>query len=275
MEPFPKSYQDLMQITEIYAVRALNLCPVSPSIKRMNTYFFGGPITRTVKALIAVNIAVFVLQKISHLLFDSHFLELYFGLVPVHVTQDLMLWQFATYMFLHGGVFHIFFNMLTLFMFGNDLERLWGTRRFLNYYFVTGIGAGMCSWLVAVNSGAAVIGASGAVYGVLLAYALTYPNRIVYLNFLLPVKVKWLVLIMGAVAFFSSVGGGEPGIAHIAHLGGMVIGFLYLKGKGWKDKYRYFNEQRRREQLKRQFEVYYGDVRKKIEKDKKKGPTIH
>lgn len=264
-----------MQITDIYAVRALNLRPDSPSIKRMSTYFFGGPITRTVKALIALNIAVFVLQKISHLFFDSHFLELYFGLVPVRVTQELMLWQFVTYLFLHGGVFHIFFNMLTLFMFGNDLERLWGRRRFLNYYFVTGIGAGICSWLVSTSSGAAVIGASGAVYGLLLAFALTYPNRIVYLNFLLPVKVKWLVLIMGAMAFFSSVGGGEPGVAHIAHLGGMVIGFLYLKGKGWKDKYRYFNEQRRREQLKRKFEVYYGDVRKKIENDKKKGPTIH
>lgn len=275
MKPFPQSYPDLMQITDIYVVRALNLWPDSPSIRRMSTYFFGGPITRTVKALIALNIAVFVLQKISHLFFDSNFLELYFGLVPVRVTQELMLWQFVTYLFLHGGVFHIFFNMLTLFMFGNDLERLWGRRRFLNYYFVTGIGAGICSWLVSTNSWAAVIGASGAVYGLLLAFALTYPNRIVYLNFLLPVKVKWLVLIMGAIAFFSSVGGGEPGVAHIAHLGGMVIGFLYLKGKGWKDKYRYFNERRRREQLKRQFEVYYGDVRKKIEDDKKNGPTIH
>ena len=240
----------------------------------MNTYFFGGPITRTVKALITLNVAVYILQVISHL-FGSHFLELYFGLVPVRVTHELMLWQLVTYMFLHGGIFHILFNMLTLFMFGNDLERYWGTRRFLNYYFITGIGAGICSWLAAVNSTAIVIGASGAVYGLLLAYALTYPNRIVYLNFLLPVKVKWLVLIMGGIAFVSSVGGGEPGVAHIAHLGGMAIGYLYLKGKGWRDRYHYFEEQRRREQLKKQFEVYYGDVRRKIEKDKKKGPTIH
>ena len=240
----------------------------------MNSYFFGGPITRTVKTLITLNIAIYVLQVITHL-FGSNFLELYFGLVPIRVTRELMLWQLVTYMFLHGGIFHILFNMLTLFMFGNDLERYWGTRRFLNYYFVTGIGAGICSWLAAPNSVAVVIGASGAVYGLLLAYALTYPNRIVYLNFLLPVKVKWLVLIMGAIAFVSSIGGGEPGIAHIAHLGVMVIGYLYLKGKGWRDKYRYFDEQRRREQLKRQFEVYYGDVRRKIDNDKKKGPTIH
>lgn len=239
----------------------------------MNTYMFGGPVTRTVKALIITNLAVYLLQIVSHLL-GSRFIDLYFGLVPIRVTQELMLWQFVTYMFLHGGVFHIFFNMLTLFMFGNELERYWGTPRFLNYYFTTGIGAGVCSWIVAPNSFVIVIGASGAIYGLLLAYGLTYPNRIVYLNFLLPVKVKWLVLIMGAMAFFSSFDR-QSGVADIAHLGGMVIGYLVLKGKGWLDRYRYFNEQRQREQLKRQFEVYYGDVRRKIEEEKKKPPTIH
>lgn len=246
----------------------------SPSIQLMNTYFFGGPITRTVKALIIGNIAVFVVQNVAHL-FGSNFVDLHFGLVPGLVTSELMLWQLVTYMFLHGGVFHIFFNMLTLFMFGNELERYWGTPRFLNYYFVTGIGAGICSWMVAPHSYSVVIGASGSIYGLLLAYGLTYPNRIVYVNFLLPIKVKWLVIIMGAMAFFSSFGGTDSGIASIAHLGGMAVGYLFLKGKEWVDKYRYFNEQRHREQLKRQFEVYYGDVRRKIEDDKKKGPTIH
>ena len=252
----------------------MNLLPDSPSIEWMNTYFFGGPITRTVKALIAVNIVVFLLQIFSHLL-DSYFIDRYFGLVPIQVTNDLMLWQLVTYMFLHGGFFHIFFNMLTLFMFGNELERYWGTPRFLNYYFITGIGAGVCSWAVAPHSTAVVIGASGAIYGLLLAYGVTYPNRIVYVNFLLPVKVKWLVIIMGAMAFLSSIGGAESGVANIAHLGGMVVGYVVLKGKEWWDKYHYFNAQRQREQLKRQFEVYYGDVRRKVEEDKKKGPTIH
>jgi membrane associated rhomboid family serine protease len=239
----------------------------------MKTYFFGGPITRTVKALIAINIVVFVLQVISRLL-GVNAIVVYFGLIPARVTEDLMLWQFVTYMFLHGGVFHIFFNMLTLFMFGNDLERYWGTRRFLTYYFITGIGAGICSWLVAMHSESVIIGASGAIYGLLLAYGVTYPNRIVYLNFLLPVKVKWLVVIFGAMAFLSSIGGSEPGVASIAHLGGMVIGYLFLKGKDWVDRYKYFNEQRQREQLKRQFEIYYGDVRRKID-NKNKPPTIH
>jgi membrane associated rhomboid family serine protease len=240
----------------------------------MKTYFFGGPVTPTVKVLIAANVGVFILQIVSHLL-GSSFIDLYFGLVPIRVTREYMLWQFVTYMFLHGGVFHIFFNMLTLFMFGNELERYWGTHRFLTYYFITGIGAGVCSWLVAMNSWSIVIGASGAIYGLLLAYGLTYPNRIVYLNFLLPLKVKWLVLIMGAMAFLSSISGSEPGVASIAHLGGMVVGYLFLKGRDWGDRYRTFSEHRQREQLKRQFEVYYGDVRRKIEQDKKKGPTIH
>jgi membrane associated rhomboid family serine protease len=246
----------------------------SPSIQLMNTYFFGGPITRTVKALILVNIAVDLLQIVSHLL-GSQWIDWYLGLVPIRVTHELMLWQLVTYMFLHGGVFHILFNMLTLFMFGNDLERYWGTHRFVVYYFITGIGAGICSWLVAMNSVAIIIGASGAIYGLLLAYGLTYPNRIVYLNFLLPVKVKWMVLIMGCVAFLSSISGSESGVASIAHLGGMLVGYLFLKGNDWSEKYRRFNEHHRRERLKRQFEVYYGDIRRKIQEDKKKGPTIH
>jgi membrane associated rhomboid family serine protease len=275
MEPFPHPISMTGGVSiEFASLWPLNLHPSSPSIEGMNTFFFGGPATRTVKALITANIAVFLVQVVFHL-FGSDFIELNFGLVPAHVTHDLMIWQLATYMFLHGGVFHILVNMLILFMFGNQLERYWGTRRFLNYYFITGIGAGICSWLLTPNSAAVVIGASGAIYGLLLAYGLTYPNRIVYLNFLLPLKVKWLVIIMGAIAFLNSISGSEPGVANIAHLGGMLVGYLYLKGKDWWGKYRYFDEQRRREQLKRQFEVYYGDVRRKIDDDKKKGPTIH
>ena len=236
--------------------------------------FFGGPVTRTVKILIAVNVGVFLLQTLAHLL-GTNFIEVYFGLVPSLVTHDYMFWQLATYMFLHGGFFHILFNMLTLYMFGNDLERYWGTDRFLKYYFITGIGAGVCSWLVSPNSVSITIGASGAIYGLLLAYGMLYPNRIVYLNFLLPVKVKWLVIIMGAIAFFSSISGSEPGVANIAHLGGMLVGYVFLKGKDWIGNYRLYDERRKREELKRQFEVYYGEMRRKMDQEKKKGPTIH
>jgi membrane associated rhomboid family serine protease len=236
--------------------------------------FFGGPVTRTVKILIIINVAVFLLQLLSER-GGSDLLVRYFGLIPSRITDDLWLWQLATYMFLHGGFQHIFFNMLTLFMFGNDLERYWGTLRFLNYYFITGIGAGICSWLISIHSIAVTIGASGAIYGILLAYGLLYPNRIVLLNFLLPVKVKWLVIITGAIDFYASLTGDEPGVAHIAHLGGMLVGLVFLKGKDWLVQYQVYQANRKREQLKKQFEVYYGDVRRKVEEDKKKGPTIH
>jgi membrane associated rhomboid family serine protease len=241
---------------------------------RTTRAFFGGPVTYTVKLLIIVNVAMFVLQMIGQMA-GTHFLVSWFGLVPSYVTRNLMVWQFVTYMFLHGGIFHLFFNMLTLFMFGNDLERYWGTPRFLKYYFVTGIGAGICSWIVAPDSRAVIIGASGAIYGLLLAYGLLYPNRIIYLNFLLPVKVKWLVIFMGAMAFFSSLTGGSPGVAHVAHLGGMVVGLFFLKSRDWLARYQVYSERRKREQLKKQFEVYYGEMRRKLEDDKKRGPSIH
>jgi membrane associated rhomboid family serine protease len=236
--------------------------------------FFGGPATRTVKTIIIINVAVFLVQIIAQFA-GIRAIFVAFALIPWRVTHELTLWQFITYMFLHGGVFHILFNMLTLYMFGNELERYWGAARFLRYYLITGIGAGVCSWIVGTESSIAIVGASGAIYGILLAYGLLYPNRIVYLNLLLPIKVKWMVLIMGAVAFLSSVTGGEPGVAHVAHLGGMLVGYVMLRGPEWLGRYVMHREYRRREKLKRQFEVYYGEVRRKIDQDKKKGPTIH
>lgn len=235
---------------------------------------FGGPAAKTVKTIIIINVAVFLVQLIAQIA-GIRAIFVAFALIPWRVTHELTLWQFITYMFLHGGVFHILFNMLTLYMFGNELERYWGAARFLRYYLITGIGAGVCSWIVGPESSIAIVGASGAIYGILLAYGLLYPNRIIYLNLLLPIKVKWMVLIMGAVAFLSSVTGGEPGVAHVAHLGGMLVGYVMLRGPEWLGRYVMQREYRRREKLKRQFEVHYGDVRRKIEQEKKKGPTIH
>ncbi len=238
----------------------------SPSV------FFGGPVTRTVKALIGVNVVVFLLQMLGRAA-GVNFLELYFGLIPWRITHDLMIWQFVSYMFLHDGFFHIFINMFTLYMFGNDLERAWGSKRFLTYYFVTGIGAGLCSFVLGINSPTLTIGASGAIYGLLLAYGMLYPNRLVYLYFLFPVKVKWLVIFMGVLAFLSSITGSEPGVANIAHLGGILVGYLFLKGRDWVQRLQLFQAHRKREELKRQFEVYYSELRQKIDDEKK--PTIH
>lgn len=140
-----------------------------------------------------------------------------------------LIWQPITYMFMHGGVWHVAINMFVLWMFGTELENIWGKNVFLKYYFVTGIGAGII-WL-AFNLGgsnAILIGASGAVYGILMAYGLLFPNRTVYIYFLFPVKVKWFVLFIGAIAFFSSMGPGSN-ISHLTHLSGMLIGYLYLR----------------------------------------------
>jgi membrane associated rhomboid family serine protease len=239
--------------------------------------FFGGPVTKTVKTLIIVNVAVWVVLILARAA-GSRFLELTFGLVPWHITHDLFVWQFVSYMFLHeasvlDGFFHIFINMFTLYMFGNDLERVWGSKRLLRYYLIVGIGAGFCSYLVGINARTVTIGASGAIYGLLLAYGLLYPNRLVYLYLLFPIKVKWLVIIMGGLAFLSSITGSEPGVAHIAHLGGILVGYVILRGNRWVERLKIHQDQRRREELKRQFEVYYSEVRRKIDEDKK--PTIH
>lgn len=182
-----------------------------------------GMMTPGVKNLLLANIAVFIVQILAPSLVENK----YFILVPQLVFKKLYLWQLVTYMFLHGGLGHIFFNMFALWMFGIELERTWGTKEFLKYYFLTGIGAGI---FIALFSSYPTIGASGAVYGVLAAFALFFPDRYVYLYFLFPIKMKYLALGLGLIEFLSSYRAAD-GIAHVAHLGGMIIGFFYLRYK--------------------------------------------
>ena len=153
-----------------------------------------------------------------------------FGLTPVYVLEKLFIWQLVTYLFIHGNFWHLFWNMFSLWMFGCELERYWGSRQFLRFFMVTGIGAGVLSVLFDPQSRVPTIGASGSIYGILMAYGMMFPERRVYLYFLFPVKVKYFVAMLGAIAFFSTWNSSGSTIAHIAHLGGMVFGFLYLKG---------------------------------------------
>ena len=181
--------------------------------------------TDAIKILVSVNFGVFLLQTISGA--ESLFFPL-FGLVPKLVWSQFMLWQPFTYLFFHGGVWHVLINMFVLWMFGSELERLWGKTHFLKFYFVTGVGAGIVTALFGLNSLTPIVGASGAVYGILLAYGLTYPNRTVYLYGIIPIKSLWFVIGIGTIAFMSSFDNVSQ-ISHLTHLSGMVIGYLMLK----------------------------------------------
>ncbi len=224
-------------------------------------FVLGGSTTPAVRALLIANVVVFLFQMVATALAQVR-LEHIFGLVPYDVVHHLYLWQLATYMFLHGGLFHIGFNMLALWMFGTELEDLWGTKKFLRFYFITGIGAAIMTMLVGPNSYIVTIGASGAIYGLLAAYGLLFPDRVILLYFVLPIRAKYLVLILGLITFWSSLSATGGGVAHVAHLGGMIFGWLYLRGPRlprWKvgDSYQKW----RRNRLRKKFQVYYQKTR--------------
>ena len=203
----------------------------NPSEVSYKSQFF----TDAIRTLVLVNVVVYLLQSLSGK--EDVFFRL-FGLVPSSFLSELMIWQPFTYMFFHApfyssvGISHILLNMLGLWVFGRELEQAWGKNNFLKYYFVTGIGSGLVTFLFQINSDSPVIGASGAVYGVLLAYGLSYPNRMLYIWGIIPVKSLWLVIIMGAIAFFGLLGNAD-GISHVTHISGMVIGYFMLNKK-WR-----------------------------------------
>ena len=181
--------------------------------------------TDAIKILVSVNFGIFLLQTIART--EGMFFPL-FGLVPKMVWSEFMLWQPFTYLFFHGSIWHVLINMFILWMFGSELERLWGKEHFLKFYFVTGVGAGLVTIIFGLNSMTPIVGASGAVYGVLLAYGLTYPNRTVYLYGIIPIKSLWFVIGIGVIAFMSSFDNVSQ-ISHLTHLSGMMIGYLMLK----------------------------------------------
>jgi membrane associated rhomboid family serine protease len=193
---------------------------------RQRSFSFGpgGFLPPVVKYLLVANGIAFLLELVI-----GGAMIYYLGLVPRLITGQFMIWQFLTYMFLHGGFFHLLFNMFALWMFGSDIERVWGSREFLKYYLICGLGAGAFNFILAINSPIPVIGASGAIYGILVAFAMLFPNRLIYIYFLFPIKAKYLVIIFGVIEFFASLGQSQGGVAHFAHLGGMVVGFIYLK----------------------------------------------
>lgn len=180
---------------------------------------FGFSLTPWVKRLIAANVVVFVLTSLFPPLVD------WLAFAPALVL--VRPWTIVTYMFVHGGFLHILFNMIVLFFFGPPLEQEWGAAEFLKFYFACGLGGALFSFIFAPHT--AVIGASAAIFGVMLAFAMIWPNSPIYIWGIFPIKAKWLVLGLIALQLFSVFHGQSDGIAHFAHLGGVAVGFLYLK----------------------------------------------
>ncbi|HLV02384.1 MAG TPA: rhomboid family intramembrane serine protease [Acidobacteriota bacterium] len=189
----------------------------------------GPRISPVVKYLIIANVVVFLWQTLASLVGSYEIIRI-FGLTPYLVIARLYFWQLVTYLFLHGDLLHILFNMFALWMFGSELERYLGSSEFLKFYFITGVGAGLFSLLFHPFSTIPTIGASGAIYGILMAYGMMFPNRYVYLYFLFPVKVKYFVAVLGLIAFLSALSASQSPVDNFAHLGGMLFAFLYLKG---------------------------------------------
>jgi membrane associated rhomboid family serine protease len=188
------------------------------------SFSFGYGLTPWVKNLIVANIAIFLFDYMS-----GGRLAMYMAFVPGRILMEP--WTVVTYMFAHGGFFHVFLNMLVLFFFGPPLEQRWGSREFLKFYFICGFGGALLSFVFAPMS--PIIGASAAVYGIMLAFAMYWPDSPIYIWGVLPVKAKYLVLFMATVSILSMFGSGRgDNIAHAAHLGGFAAGFLYLKFNG-------------------------------------------
>jgi len=234
---------------------------------RVNWEFF---ITPGVKLLLIANCAVFLLQVFIYYFREAqseYRFDLWFGLVPSGVIPGLRIWQPFTYLFLHdvNSIWHIVVNMFMLWSFGRELELVWGRNRFLRYYFLTGVGAGVLNVIVRTVPmlwgksayDIPTIGASGAIFGILIACAVLFPDRRAYL-FPIPVaiKMKWIVAIMAAITFLGTLGLGDDKVSHICHLGGMVVGYLYLRRDSYLYRIRNEVSDWKFERNKKKFEVY-------------------
>lgn len=191
--------------------------------------------TPAVKVIIAGNVVLYLMTLTS----PAYFVDTW-GLSPASVFDEWRVWQLVSYLFIHspGSILHILFNMLAVWMFGVELERRWGTPFFAKFYLICGVGAGLCTIVAALLPldataslyNTTTIGASGAVYGLLMAWALLFPHREILFMLIFPLKARVFVLIIGAIAFLSALNAGGGPVASVAHLGGLVVGWLYLKG---------------------------------------------
>jgi membrane associated rhomboid family serine protease len=241
---------------------------------RRYNFDWRGFITPGVKLLVLICAGVFLAQTLIQLLLGdgpASWINHFFGLVPLGPIPGLRIWQPFTYMFLHGGIWHVLINMLMLWMFGRELELVWGKRRFLNYFFLCGVGAGLINVLVKtmpilwghVPSDVPTIGASGAIFGILMANAILFPDRRIWL-IPLPVTIPMrpYVAVMGAIEFFGTLGAGGDGVSHLCHLGGMLIGWIYLRRGSFLYSFRNTVSDWQNKRNRKRFEVYMNKQKK-------------
>lgn len=193
--------------------------------------FGPGPLTKAVKQLLIANVGVFLLSQLAR---DLRW-NTTFGLVPASVFGELKLWQPATYLFLHGDFWHVLFNMFALWMFGVPLERQWGYRAFMRFFLGVGIAAGLITCLFLFGSTTPTIGASGAIMGILVGFAMLYPDTPILIGFLLPVPARIFVLIYAVLEFLSARQYASDGVGHVTHLAGMAVAFIVLKAD-WRPR---------------------------------------
>jgi len=187
-----------------------------------------------IKNLLIINVAVFFLQMIaSNLMLGGkplwYIMNMWFALNPLGEGFNFQIWQLITYQFMHGGFSHIFFNMFMLWMFGMEIENILGSKKFLTYYLICGVAAGLAQLFIAplFSTPAVTIGASGAIFGVMIAFGMLFPDRYIYLYFLIPIKAKYLIGFLFVLEIFW-IGDAGSNVAHLAHLGGALAGFLFI-----------------------------------------------
>ncbi len=245
----------------------------------VNRYIPSSRFPAGLKWLLIVNLGIFILNYILEPSGANAFLQ-NFALVPAQVVQTFAVWQLVTYMFLHAGIGHVLWNMLALWMFGVELERLWGTARFLRFYFLCGVFAALTVVVFAYLFGgiySRTVGSSGAIFAILMAYGLMFPDQTILFGFLVPMKSKYFVMIFGVIVFLQSysatIGGQRSTVAVLAHLGGLVAGYLWLRGRKLQSQIRQpivaNYKDWKRQRAKKKFEVY---LRKQ---DSNRDPWVH